>query len=161
VPERRSGEDGADLPLEVRASSLRLANALYPDAASLSPARLVCVCGTGVVGSDAGLGQRLAALASGRTGWRPFLDEWFAAISYEAACGRRDVNGDGVTPDETAFVPGARHVLLPGVWHSPSGGRPWYGSQAVVPLWAAYLSSGEAAGGAPDGAARDAEASRR
>ena len=138
VPERRSGEDPS-LPPDVRGSSLRLANALYPDAASLRPARLVCVCGTGCAATDATLPQRLRDLARGRARFADARDEWLAAVSYEATCGRRAATGDGVTPRESALLPGARHVLLPGVWHLP-GARPWYGSEAVVPLWSAYLA---------------------
>jgi hypothetical protein len=79
----------------VRGSSLRLANALYPDAASLRPTDLVCVCGTGCAGTSATLAQRLARLARGEAGWADVKEEWLAAVSYEATCGRPDVVGDG------------------------------------------------------------------
>lgn len=139
IPERREGEDPL-LPDDVRGSSLRLANRLYPTADSLSPTRVVCVCGTARPGPAAPLAARVAQAARGEVPWGLVRDEWLAGVSYEATCCRRDVEGDGVTPLESALLPGARHVLLPGVWHSPGGGRRWYGSEAVVPLWAAYLA---------------------
>jgi hypothetical protein len=51
--------------------------------------------------------------------------------------------GDGVCPQHTALLPGAEHVVLPRVWHSPSAvpGRLWYGSPAVVEQWAQYIGA--------------------
>jgi hypothetical protein len=143
VPERRSGEDPG-LPADVQGSSLRLANALYPDADALRPARVVCVCGTACATDDANVGQRLGQALAGRAPLRKAVDDLFASVSYEAACGRPDAEGDGVTPVEVAMLPGARHVLLPGVWHSPGRGRRWYGTEDVVGLWTPYLA-GDAA----------------
>ncbi|KAI8468237.1 MAG: hypothetical protein J3K34DRAFT_452117 [Monoraphidium minutum] len=139
VPERRSGEDPG-LPPAALGSSLQLANTLYPDAAALAPVRAVCVCGTGVGGTSASPLQRLAAAAGGWRRWGDAWEEQVAAVSYESTCGAPDADGDGVTPVESALLPGATHVLLPGVRHLPGGRRPWYGSEGVVPLWAVYLT---------------------
>jgi hypothetical protein len=139
VPERRSDEDPA-LPPDIQGSSLRLANALYPSASSLRPTRIVCVCGTACTTNNATAGQRLRQVLTGHTPLSKAVDDAFASVSYEAACGRPDAEGDGVTPLKAALLPGARHVLLPGVWHSPGGPRRWYGSEGVVGLWAPYLA---------------------
>jgi hypothetical protein len=100
-------------------------------------------------------------------GLRQLLDASFASISYKANCGKvgrpsrsssqmhlklvlvclqvcvllwlqGDVPGDGVCPIDTALLPGARHIILPNVWHTASH-SPWYGSREVVKLWASYL----------------------
>jgi hypothetical protein len=63
----------------------------------------------------------------------------FAAV--QANCGDGGVWGDGVCPLETALLPGAQHVVLPHVWHTPSkvAGRRWYGTEEVVAQWRQYL----------------------
>ena len=172
---------GEALPADVRGSSLRLANFHYPDAASVAPTQVACVVGSVPVGSTATPLQRLAGLfgagglnsSSGSSGssaddnggggavgsgWRASVDDWLASASYEAAIGRPDADGDGVTPRESALLPGAAHVLLPGCWHSPGGGRRWYGSEGVVPLWAPYLVGSGFGGGSGGGGATEAAA---
>ncbi len=64
-------------------------------------------------------------------------------------CGEgQGVEGDAVVPLRSAFLAGARHVVLPGVWHSMSrigtfegeSEVPWYGSEGVLDAWlAAYV----------------------
>jgi hypothetical protein len=135
VPERLAG-----VAPDLAGSSLRLANALYPDAASLRPARVACVCGTGFLGSSAALAARLAGAAAGREAWADAWEGWLAGVSYRATSGRPDCDGDGVTPEDAAWLPGAARVLLPGVAHLP-GRRPWYGSEGVVGLWAPWLAA--------------------
>jgi hypothetical protein len=54
------------------------------------------------------------------------------------------VDGDGVTPVETAMLEGAERVVLEGVSHQPGPGRSgandrWYGSRSVVAMWAPLL----------------------
>lgn len=66
----------------------------------------------------------------------------FWSFMLQSGCGRGDVDGDGVTPLCIAHLPGAEHVLLPGVWHTPRGkqGQLWYGDSPVQDLWVQYLA---------------------
>jgi len=64
-----------------------------------------------------------------------------AGFGYKQVCGRADVDGDGITPVETALMDGATHIVLDGVYHTPLGaddanGRSWYGSESVLAAWA-------------------------
>lgn len=50
--------------------------------------------------------------------------------------------GDGVVPEPSALLPGATHLILDGVYHSPVGAteeRPWYGSEPILSKWVDYL----------------------
>lgn len=72
--------------------------------------------------------------------WQAMMDSSFAHSSYLANCGHGDVEGDGVCPVETALLPGAEHVVWPGIWHTEKGpGKLWYGSEQVVEWWDEYL----------------------
>lgn len=57
----------------------------------------------------------------------------------QANCGQVEVDGDGVCPVQTALLPGAESLVLPGVWHNAEPGKLWYGSQQVVPAWDNFL----------------------
>lgn len=57
----------------------------------------------------------------------------------QAACGKGEVEGDGVCPVETALLPRARHCVLDGVYHSAAQGRPWFGDLECVRMWDVYL----------------------
>jgi pimeloyl-ACP methyl ester carboxylesterase len=64
-----------------------------------------------------------------------------AGLGYRQVCGRADAEGDGITPVETALMPGATHIVLEDVYHTPLGaddanGRCWYGSESVLASWA-------------------------
>ncbi|KAI4302871.1 hypothetical protein MLD38_038569 [Melastoma candidum] len=67
----------------------------------------------------------------------------FIGQGYKQVCGRADVWGDGVVPEESAHLEGALKISLDGVYHSPVGSdddsRPWYGSPAVVEKWIEHL----------------------
>jgi len=39
-------------------------------------------------------------------------------ISYLPLCGRGDVVGDGIVPEEVAFLEGATHIRVPNVKHA-------------------------------------------
>lgn len=61
-------------------------------------------------------------------------------LGYKQVCGRASVPGDGIIPVETALLPGARHIVLDDVYHTPLGandarGRAWYGSARVAERW--------------------------
>ncbi|CAI5955089.1 unnamed protein product [Closterium sp. NIES-64] len=61
---------------------------------------------------------------------------------YKQVCGRADVWGDGVVPEDAALLEGAENLILDGVYHSPVGAsdaRPWYGSPSVLPSWQHHL----------------------
>ncbi|XP_074276538.1 uncharacterized protein LOC141600250 [Silene latifolia] len=62
---------------------------------------------------------------------------------YKQVCGKADVWGDGVVPEESAHLEGALNVSLDGVYHSPVGSddilRPWYGSPQVLKKWINHL----------------------
>ncbi|PON87470.1 GPI inositol-deacylase PGAP1-like [Trema orientale] len=67
----------------------------------------------------------------------------FIGQGYKQVCGRAEVWGDGVVPEESAHLEGALNISLDGVYHSPVGSddelRPWYGSPAVVEQWIHHL----------------------
>jgi hypothetical protein len=96
------------------------------------------------VGLDEGyLVPTLSAMSDGTvciadvriSGW----DAWLAGASYTANSGCAELEGDGVCPSQCALLPGARALLLPGVWHT-SAHLPWYGSAHVVKAWEHYLT---------------------
>ncbi|CAI5937868.1 unnamed protein product [Closterium sp. NIES-65] len=61
---------------------------------------------------------------------------------YKQVCGRAEVWGDGVVPEDTALLEGAENLILDGMYHSPVGAseaRPWYGSPSVLPSWQHHL----------------------
>lgn len=62
---------------------------------------------------------------------------------YKQVCGQADVWGDGVVPQMSAHLDGAKNITLDGVYHSPVGARlpdrPWYGSAGVLEQWMHYL----------------------
>ncbi|CAI5524175.1 unnamed protein product [Closterium sp. Naga37s-1] len=61
---------------------------------------------------------------------------------YKQVCGRAEVWGDGVVPEDAALLEGAENLILDGVYHSPVGAseaRPWYGSPSVLPSWQHHL----------------------
>ena len=95
--------------------------------------RVVCVAGRYILGSDEVFAERGA---------------WVVGQGYRQVCGRSDVWGDGITPTEWALLPGAEHVTLDDVFHSPVGagpGRLWYGSEGVLEQWVDYLRRSSAA----------------
>jgi pimeloyl-ACP methyl ester carboxylesterase len=99
--------------------------------------RTVCVAGRFVRGA--------AALAPSTAG------EWVVGQGYRQVCGEAEVWGDGITPCDWALLPGAEHVVLDGVYHSPLGageGRKWYGSEGVIEQWLDRLVEGSAEGSA-------------
>ncbi|KAL8144394.1 hypothetical protein V2J09_017426 [Rumex salicifolius] len=67
----------------------------------------------------------------------------FVGQGYKQVCGRADVWGDGVVPEESAYLEGALNIGLEGIYHSPVGSddvsRPWYGSPVVVEQWIEHL----------------------
>ena len=74
----------------------------------------------------------------------PDVSAWVAGQGYKQVCGLQTAWGDGITPTDWALLPGAEHVVLDGVFHSPVGadndGRPWYGSSAILPRWVHHLT---------------------
>eukprot|EP00877_Chromochloris_zofingiensis_P006945 jgi/Chrzof1/2503/Cz11g18020.t1 len=136
--EQRQGES-ADLPKEVRTSSLQFANYHYPDASSCPSTRVVCVVGSVVHGQQMSWQQWLALYRQNKISWSEIGDKYFASMSYQANSGAVAVDGDGVCPVDTALLPGAEHVIMPGVWHTPKQHRLWYGSPDVVRQWDEYL----------------------
>ncbi len=84
-----------------------------------SPAvRYVCVAGKAVPGDRYGDPRERAAYRK-----------------YRHLCGRGDVWGDGIVPAESAHLDGAENIVLEGVLHDPSMGRPWYGNTRAVREW--------------------------
>ena len=172
VPEERVGENLGEEEVEVeeeggggaagvgandevwnveraRGSTLALTNLRYPGAHEPG-VRYVAVCGRSIRGTEF---RR----------WRPGLPlgPVGAGVSYRASCGAAEVEGDGVTPVETAMLEGAKRVVLDGVLHQPGPGRGlpsgkdddvveeedrWYGSKSVVALWAPLLLESAAEG---------------
>lgn len=89
----------------------------------------------------AGTTAQVAVSASSAT--TSSLRSRFVGQGYKQVCGRADVWGDGVVPEETAHLEGALNISLDGVYHSPVGSddalRPWYGSPAIVEQWNHHL----------------------
>lgn len=79
-----------------------------------------------------------SAAAAVLPSWR---DAYFAYESYKSGCGRGCVAGDGVTPLETAQLPGAQNVVVPGWWHQKRSqrGQFWYGDPQAVAQWSRLL----------------------
>ncbi|GLC46697.1 hypothetical protein PLESTB_001353700 [Pleodorina starrii] len=79
-----------------------------------------------------------------RTRKGPRVPEEYAYDSYTEVCGEgQGVAGDCVVPLGSAMLPGARQVVLDGVFHSMSkigtfeeeSGVVWYGSEDVLDCW--------------------------
>ncbi|GFR39938.1 hypothetical protein Agub_g15 [Astrephomene gubernaculifera] len=107
----------------------------YPGA-FFAPAgvRYVCVCGRSARGHR--------DFPRPREG--PRIPEEYAYDSYTEVCGEGEgVVGDCVVPLDSALLPGARPVVLDGVFHSMSkigtfdeeSGVVWYGSEDVLDCW--------------------------
>lgn len=47
--------------------------------------------------------------------------------------------GDGVTTLACAALRGAEYLAVPGLYHSPFHGRPWYGDATSLPFWERVL----------------------
>jgi len=70
------------------------------------------------------------------------IQDMVVGLGYKQVCGNADVWGDGITPEVTGSLEGAKNVVLPGVYHSPLGAaedRPWYGSEAILDQWLHHL----------------------
>ena len=87
-------------------------------------ANVVSVVGNGIVGKPFGKGS---------------VSETVAFFSYQAVCGRGDVDGDGVTPVEAAFIRGSKELVVPNCGHSMLTGTNWYGSIQAVNEWCKFL----------------------
>lgn len=58
-----------------------------------------------------------------------------AYFSYRGVSGEGNVWGDGVVPENSAWLPGSQRIVLAGVSHFAGFGRRWYGSSEVVARW--------------------------
>lgn len=69
--------------------------------------------------------------------------ERMARNSYVMVSGpqRESDWGDGVTSLLAAVLPGAEYLVVPGLYHSPFHGHPWYGDPEALPLWARALGT--------------------
>ncbi|CAM6091520.1 unnamed protein product [Calypogeia fissa] len=74
---------------------------------------------------------------------RPTFRDRLIGAGYKQVCGKSDVWGDGVVPEESAYLEGAVNIRLDGAYHSPVGAddstRPWYGSAGKIDQWVQYL----------------------
>jgi pimeloyl-ACP methyl ester carboxylesterase len=73
---------------------------------------------------------------------RGALAERLAAQSYATVSGPSQAGawGDGVTTLACAVLSGAEYLAVPGLYHTPFHGRPWYGDAAALPLWGRVLA---------------------
>ncbi|BBN19771.1 hypothetical protein MPTK1_8g13500 [Marchantia polymorpha subsp. ruderalis] len=72
----------------------------------------------------------------------PSFRERFVGAGYKQVCGKANVWGDGVVPEESAYLEGALNISFDGVYHSPVGAsseRPWYGTVEVLDKWVHHL----------------------
>ncbi|KAK4537009.1 hypothetical protein CDCA_CDCA10G3034 [Cyanidium caldarium] len=68
------------------------------------------------------------------------LEEAVAYTSYWPVCGRGRVAGDGIVPAKSAFLCGARAIVLADARHSPlTAKHNWYGSPQHFRQWADAL----------------------
>jgi hypothetical protein len=98
-----------------------------PEQLAAAGGRFVCVAGRYIRGAE--------ELSAGNA--------WVVGQGYRQVCGDANVWGDGITPADWALLPGAEHVTLEGVFHSPVGageGRPWYGTPGVLEQWVGCFS---------------------
>ena len=98
--------------------NLDFVNQTYPGA-FYDDINYTCVVGRAVEGSQGG---------------------WFTFNSYKITGGDGSVWGDGIVPVSAAHLADARNITLPEVYHSPTPGRLWYGSQVVVDDWSQWLA---------------------
>lgn len=130
---------------------LRYINAEFPSGAPLNPEQFVCVAGAGTKAESVGelVNSRSWDPALQRS---PLLERLVALGSYLALSGKAfDTAGDGLIPVETAtMAPECPQVILDDCHHSgfiPTAldsivlpeSYPWYGSEAMVELWADNL----------------------
>lgn len=75
--------------------------------------------------------------------WAATFKACLVGQSYKQVCGQADVWGDGVVPEVSAHLHGARNITIEGVYHSMLGAkhpdRPWYGSTDILDQWVPYL----------------------
>lgn len=101
--------------------NMTFVNTNYPGAYYREQVRYVCVAGKSIFGKRGNF-------------WENFTHR-----SYELTIGRGECWGDGITPVEAAHLEGAENLTLDGVFHSPRGGRYWYGSAEPFRVWSTYL----------------------
>jgi pimeloyl-ACP methyl ester carboxylesterase len=63
------------------------------------------------------------------------LIERLAFRSYQEIFIDGSVCGDGIVPVDSALLPDSEQIVLDGVSHYSAIGKPWYGSEHVLPLW--------------------------
>ncbi len=97
-------------------TNMEFVNMTYPGAFQ-PQVRYVCLAGRAVEGRN----------------------NWFTRQSYQLTCGDGDTWGDGITPITSAHLAGAKNLTLERVFHSPRGGRFWYGSPKALAQWMAYI----------------------
>lgn len=109
--------------------NLDFVNSHYPGA-FWPEIKYVCVAGTAIPGRN--LPWTALGTAEARS-------TWLAYNSYRQTLGEGESAGDGITPVAAAHLEGAVNMTLGQVYHSPRGGRRWYGSPDVLPHWLPYL----------------------
>jgi pimeloyl-ACP methyl ester carboxylesterase len=89
-----------------------------PDAAFAPRVRYTSVAGKHVRGDPSG----------------SFIER-LAFRSYQEICTDGSVWGDGIVPTDSALLPDSEAIVLDGVSHYSAVGKPWYGSEHILPLW--------------------------
>eukprot|EP00250_Pteridium_aquilinum_P008915 c18304_g2_i3 orf=497-1561(+) len=113
------------------------------------PAEIPVIATTGIGTIVATDKQRVSTAAKlrrldGKTKqWVATVQACLVGQSYKQVCGQADVWGDGVVPEVSAHLHGARNITLDGVYHSMLGARhpdrPWYGSSGILEQWVHFL----------------------
>jgi hypothetical protein len=102
----------------VRATPLRqMVDRRYPGACFADQVHYISVAGALAEADGSALSQRMAP------------------GSYQAIAGRRDLEGDGLVPVQSALLRGSELITLPGVAHGGAFGTRWYGTPEVVQQW--------------------------
>lgn len=89
-----------------------------PDAAFAPGVRYTSVAGNCVHGDPSG----------------SFMER-LAFRSYQEICTDGSVWGDGIVPADSALLSDSEQIVLDGVSHYSAIGKPWYGSEHVLPQW--------------------------
>lgn len=82
------------------------------------------------------IGSALRGRRSGR------FTERMAYTSYATVSGAEHAGdwGDGITTLVGAALSGAEYLVVPGLFHSPFHGKPWYADVSALPLWDRVLT---------------------
>jgi pimeloyl-ACP methyl ester carboxylesterase len=104
---------------------------------------LACFANTHLPGAYASPAVQYVSVAGRflRGNCRGSLRERHACDFYRKLSGDGSGWGDGLVPEASALLEGSRHIVLEGISHHATYGRPWFGSSRAVERWANALNA--------------------